>query len=307
MKLKRVAISVGDLNGIGLELILKNHSIISEKVKPLYIVDREMVRRGAELLELNIPKDFEIVEGIGELFDIQPGEVSKESGVYSYNSFKNGVEIVKRGEADALFTLPINKESWSLGGIEYKGHTDALRDFFKRDAIMLMGIPKMFVALFTEHIPYNQVPQMVSKDSISDFLLTLYRYFPKVERVAVLGLNPHAGDNGVLGSDEVEIEEGVEKANREIGRNIFSKPVVPDIAFTPLMRERYNLYVAMYHDQGLAPLKALYFHKVINISLNLPITRVSVGHGTAFDIAYKQDRELDSRSYLNGIEFIAQS
>jgi 4-hydroxythreonine-4-phosphate dehydrogenase len=301
---KRVAISIGDLNGIGLELALKNHREISKSVQPIYMVDMEMVKQGAKLLEVDVPDDFQTIEGIGEEFQIVAGEVSRESGLYSYHSFISGVNLVKDGEADAIVTLPINKESWSLAGVEYKGHTDALRDIFDRDAIMLMGVPEMFVALFTEHIPYGDVPSMISEERLYQFFKNLYREIPNMDRVGVLGLNPHAGDNGVLGYDEVSIKKGVEKINSEIGRDIFSQPLVPDVAFTPHMRDRYNLYVAMYHDQGLAPLKALYFHEVINISLNLPIQRVSVGHGTAFDMAYRKDRELDSRSYLNSISYL---
>ncbi len=302
--MKRVAISIGDLNGIGLELALKNHREISKSIQPIYMVDMEMVKQGAKLLEVDVPEDFQTVEGVGEEFQIVAGEVSRESGLYSYNSFISGVNLVKDGKADAIVTLPINKESWSLAGVEYKGHTDALRDIFDRDAIMLMGVPEMFVALFTEHIPYGDVPSMISEERLYQFFKNLYREIPNMDRVGVLGLNPHAGDNGVLGYDEVSIKKGVEKINGEIGRDIFSQPLVPDVAFTPHMRDRYNLYVAMYHDQGLAPLKALYFHEVINISLNLPIQRVSVGHGTAFDMAYRKDRELDSRSYLNSISYL---
>ena len=301
---KRVAISIGDLNGIGLELAIRNHRYISQHVEPIYIIDREMAQQGAELLELDIPKDFQTVPKFSENFSIQPGQVSKESGKYSYLSFRYGVDMAICKEVEALLTLPINKEAWHLAGVQYKGHTDSLRDIFQRDAIMVMGVPSLYVALFTEHIPYSEVPKFVEREKIYKFLVNLYRNFPDYEKIAVLGLNPHAGDNGVLGNDEVEIIAGVEKANREIGKEIFTPPIVPDIAFTPYMRERYHLYVAIYHDQGLAPLKALYFQDVINISINLPIVRVSVGHGTAFDIAYKKNRNLNSKSYLNSILYV---
>ncbi len=302
--MKKVAISIGDLNGIGLELALKYHTIISQKVEPIYMVDELMVKQGAELLNIGIPENFQTFNYIADNFYIKPGQVTKESGLYSFHSFLKGVEIVSSGQADALLTLPINKEAWSLADIKYKGHTDSLRDIFQKDAIMLMGIPNMYVALFTEHIPYTEVPKLISKENIYLFLKNLSQTFPITKQVAVLGLNPHSGDNGVLGNDEVAIIHGVQKINQEIGKELFSLPIVPDIAFTPKFRERYNLYVAMYHDQGLAPLKALYFDEVINISLNLPIVRVSVGHGTAFDIAYKHNREINGQSYLNSIEYI---
>ena len=117
--------------------------------------------------------------------------------------------------------------------------------------------------------------------------------------IAVLGLNPHAGDHGVLGDEECFIEAAIKEVNTQIGKEVFVGPIVPDIAFTPRFRERYSMIAAMYHDQGLAPLKALYFDEGINVSLGLPIIRTSVDHGTAFDIAYKNIASL--QSYINAI------
>jgi 4-hydroxythreonine-4-phosphate dehydrogenase len=115
-----------------------------------------------------------------------------------------------------------------------------------------------------------------------------------------LGLNPHAGDNGVLGDEEREIEDAIATANAEIGKELFYGCIVPDVAFTPAFRKNFTYYIALYHDQGLAPLKALYFDESINISLNLPIIRTSVDHGTAFDIAYTNQAK--TRSYINAIQ-----
>jgi 4-hydroxythreonine-4-phosphate dehydrogenase len=120
------------------------------------------------------------------------------------------------------------------------------------------------------------------------------------QHVAVLGLNPHAGDHGVLGDEERYIEEAIRIANDRIGRDHYFGPVVPDVAFTPRFRQQCKTIVAMYHDQGLAPLKALYFDESINVSLGLPIIRTSVDHGTAFDIAYRN--VASSTSYLNAIQ-----
>jgi 4-hydroxythreonine-4-phosphate dehydrogenase len=121
--------------------------------------------------------------------------------------------------------------------------------------------------------------------------------------VAVLGLNPHAGDAGVLGSEEMIIQKAIDNAHQTLSSAIFTSPLVPDVAFTPNVRKNYTHYIAMYHDQGLAPLKALYFDEGINVSLNLPILRTSVDHGTAFDIAYKKIK-LNNLSYINAIKYI---
>lgn len=195
--------------------------------------------------------------------------------------------------------MPIHKEAWMMAGLEYKGHTDLLRKHFNKDAIMMLGCEKMFVALYTEHMPLKDVASTIQKEKLVTFLLDLHKSIGD-KKVAVLGLNPHAGDNGVLGNEETEINEAIKEVNESLGKELFDGTIVPDIAFTPHFRSNYNYFVAMYHDQGLAPLKALYFDESINISLNLPIIRTSVDHGTAFDIAYKG--EAKTLSYINAVK-----
>ena len=307
-----LAVSVGDLNGIGIEIALRAHTLLRERgVSLLYLIDREMLTQAADRLALPVPEDFSILSPDAAPFEIDPGRVSAEAGAYSFASFKTGVELTAAGECAAIVTLPIHKKAWEMATIAYKGHTDALRDFFDRDAIMMLGCPDMYVGLYTEHIPLRQVPAALEKDRLSRFLIDFYRQ-SGAEEVAVLGLNPHAGDHGVLGDEETIIEEAVAQANQsiqnskfKIQNHTFTGPLVPDIAFTPAMRRRFRHYVALYHDQGLIPLKALYFDESINVSLNLPILRTSVDHGTAFDIAYR-GAELNLRSYLNAVEYAAE-
>jgi len=301
--MRRVAISVGDLNGIGIQLALENHYIINKIIKPIYCIDRAMLEQASSKLHIPIPDDFETIEDIGVFFKIESGEVSSFSGAYSFNSFVIAVELAREGKVDAISTLPINKKAWELAGISYKGHTDALRDFFGSDAIMMLGTPDMFVALFSEHIPLRDVCESIEEKRLTKFLLDFYKSIQPTQLVGVLGLNPHAGDDGVLGYEERIIQRAIDSANKTIGEEIFSSPLVPDIAFTPQMREKFTHFVAMYYDQGLAPLKALFFDESINVSLNLPILRTSVDHGTAYDKAYK-NQNLSSLSYLNSIQYI---
>lgn len=301
--MKKVAVSIGDLNGIGIELALRNHEKIAQMIEPLYCIDPAMLEQAAEKLRLKIPKGFQTVQTIAPYFDITPGEVLKQSGTYSFASFLKAVELAKTHEVDAITTLPIHKKAWELAGVTYKGHTDALRDFFFSNAIMMLGCPQMYVALFTEHIPLKEVAGSINEENLTRFLIDFYHAEKPQQTVAVLGLNPHAGDDGVLGDEERIIEKAIENAHRELGLEIFTPPMVPDVAFTPRTRANFTHYIAMYHDQGLAPLKALYFDEGINISLNLPILRTSVDHGTAFDIAYRSV-ELNNQSYLNAIEYI---
>lgn len=300
---KKVAISIGDLNGIGIQLAIENHNSISKEVEALYCIDRTMLEQAAKKLSLEIPTDFQTIENIAAHFEIQAGAVTKESGTYAYASFVKAVELARDKKVDAITTLPIHKKAWELAGVKYKGHTDALRDIFDAEAIMMLGSPNMYVALFTEHIPLKEVAGSINEKDLTRFLIDFYQTANPSKQVGVLGLNPHAGDDGVLGNEETIIQKAIDNAHQILGKEVFTSPLVPDVAFTPRVRANYTHYIAMYHDQGLAPLKALYFDEGINVSLNLPILRTSVDHGTAFDVAYK-GKELSSLSYINAVKYI---
>ncbi len=304
--MKKIAVSIGDLNGIGIELALRNHTSLSKVAEIYYCIDQTMLAQAANLLHIPIPENFQTVENSAAPFTIQPGTIDAQSGAYSYASFQKAVNMAKESEVDAIVTLPIHKKAWELAGISYKGHTDALRDLFDAEAIMMLGCPQMYVALFTEHIPLRDVANSITETDLTRFLLDFYKTLKPQNSVAVLGVNPHAGDGGVLGDEERIIEKAIQNAHCSIGYHIFDGPLVPDVAFIPQTRAHYTHYIAMYHDQGLAPLKALYFDEGINISLNLPILRTSVDHGTAFDIAYSGGK-LSSLSYQNAIKYILES
>ena len=294
----KIAISIGDPNGIGPEIALKAHEKISKFCNPVYFAGIDLFEQVAEKLDLKLPKNLVFVSP-APACTIQPGITTAEAGAYSFASFKKAVDAVKTKECNAIVTLPINKESWMKAGINYKGHTDALRDFFKKEAIMMLGCEKLYVALFTEHIPLKEVHKKIKKETLVQFL-TDFQKETGAKKIGVLGLNPHAGDNGVLGDEEKIITEAINEVNQK--NSTFIGPLVPDIAFSPKVRESFTYYVAMYHDQGLAPLKALYFDESINVSLNLPIVRTSVDHGTAFDIAYQKNRSVNLRSYIEAVK-----
>ncbi len=296
----KVAISIGDPNGIGLEIALKSHERVKKLCKPIYCVDDALLQEASKLLQIKVPHDFTTAP-LQKECPILPGKISKEAGGYSFSSFLKAIELAKTKDVEAIVTLPIHKEAWSLAGIAYKGHTDALRDIFKQDAIMMLGCEELYVALFTEHIPLKEVASKIELQSLESFFEALY-HETKASKVAVLALNPHAGDGGVLGNEEEIISHAIKNINEKLQQEIFVGPIVPDIAFTPNFRSNFTTFVAMYHDQGLAPLKALYFDKSINISLNLPIKRVSVDHGTAFDIAYQG--RANTQSYLECFSYL---
>lgn len=297
---KTIAISVGDINGVGIQLALQNHKKVIKLCNPIYCINQKLLKQASELLNIDIPKDFKIFKTVGN-FKIKPSKISKQSGLFSYNSFLDAIHLSKDGKVDGICTLPINKESWKKAGIDYVGHTDMLRDIFQKDAIMMLGCPDMYVALYTEHIALKNIASSLTYKKFRNFLQNFYNS-ENPKKVAVLGLNPHAGDNGVLGDEEKIITKAINYMNKRLNKNIFIGPIVPDIAFTPNFRKNFNYFIAIYHDQGLSPLKALYFEQSINVSLNLPILRTSVDHGTAFDIAYKKGNNLSNKSYLNAIK-----
>jgi len=300
--MKKIAISLGDINGVGVQLALQNHKIVSKLCSPIYCINKRLLKKAAKKLKMKIPKGFKLHTTKGD-FKIKEGKVSKKAGLFSYNSFQDAIKLARKNKVDAICTLPINKESWSKAGISYVGHTDMLRDVFKKDAIMMLGCEDMYVALFTEHIPLQKVSSSITYKKLYKFFKDFYKS-ETPHKVAVLGLNPHAGDNGVLGDEELIIKKAINKINKKLKKEVFDGCKVPDIIFSPNARKNYKYFIAMYHDQGLAPLKALYFDKSINVSLNLPILRTSVDHGTAFDIAYKKNNNLSNQSYINAIKKI---
>lgn len=353
-----VAVSIGDLNGIGAEIFLKTHEFVSGFCEPVYFIHEKLLRVVLEKLEFKINTKLHIIEFFcadeckfirGEKdennllvskffykledevklnFALKPGCIDEKSGAYSFLSFKSASFFVYEGFAEALVTLPIHKKAWQNANIAYKGHTGALGAFFKRKAIMMLGCEELFVGLFTEHVPLSEVSSYIQLENLCEFFCTFYKE-TGFENIGVLGFNPHAGDFGTIGGkEELIINEALRLSNlflsykeqaglkdEELGILDFIKDerlvkgldikvreyflpqvLVADSAFTPNSLKRCNRLISMYHDLALAPLKALYFEKSVNVSLNLPIIRLSVDHGTAFDIAYKK-AGVDTQSY----------
>lgn len=296
---KKIAISIGDINGVGLEICLRAHKKISKLCDPIYCINESLLEQAQKKLSLKV-KNFNISNVDGD-FQIKPSKISAKSGAYSFKSFKKAISLCEDKKVDAIVTMPIHKKAWELAGIKYKGHTDYLSEHFNKKAIMMLGYDKLFVALFTDHIPLKEVSKKIKTKNILSFLLDLYQ--KDMKKIAVLGVNPHSGDSGVLGYEDKKIIKAVKKANKILGKKIFDGAIVPDVAFTKDNRKKYKYFVAMYHDQGLAPLKALQFENTINVSLNLPIIRASVGHGSAFDISYKKNKTISLKSYFNAIKY----
>ncbi len=297
-----VAVSIGDLNGVGFEIALRSHEEISKLVDPVYFISEELAKQSAQLLKIELPSDFRTY-GEFKKFQIKPSKISKKSGKFSFESFRQACDFVDSKQAIGVVTMPVNKEAWKKAGVNFVGHTNYLKFRYKAEPIMMLGCEEMFVALYTDHLPLKEVVKTIKKEKIYNFLKAFAKDIK--EKVAVLGINPHCGDGGVLGNEDIEVDKAIEKINKDLNAEQFVGPFVPDTAFTKVNREKYRYFVAMYHDQGLAPLKALYFEESINVSLNIPIKRSSVDHGTAFDIAYK-DKKPSNLSYINAVKWICR-
>lgn len=281
-----IAVTMGDPAGVGPELCLR----LAADARCVVFGDRRTLDVVADRLHRpRLPAHR--VRDITSPGDVTPGAVSAACGRSSFQFVEAAIAAALAGEVAAVCTLPINKEAWHAAGIDCPGHTElfAERTGAARSCMALTS-DAITCALVTTHIGLREVPGRISVDAIvtaaeltADFLRNLRGREP---RLAVLGLNPHAGEGDQFGDEERRvIGPAVDECRR---RGLTAEgPLPPDTAFVPDRRARTDGYICMYHDQGLIPLKALAFDSAVNVTLGLPIVRTSVDHGTAFDIAWQ--------------------
>ena len=268
MSRPRVAITVGDPAGIGPEIVAK-------------------AAADPRVVEVCEP----VIMAPLSLDGIRTGEVSAEAGRASYELVVRAVEAARRGEVDAIATAPINKLALARAGLPWKGHTDLLAHLCGVSRVrMLFYTPRLIVSLVTVHVPLIEVPRLITRDAVADTIALTAEWLPSVgktsPRVAVAGLNPHAGEAGVLGDEDEEVLRPSVEAARARGIDA-SGPWPADTVFIRASRGDFDAVVACYHDQGLIPVKLLGFGQAVNVTVGLPIVRTSVDHGIAFDIAGK--------------------
>ena len=236
--------------------------------------------------------------------EVQPGQFCKETGASSFQAVRKAIELARSGDVAALVTGPIQKKAWHAAGIAFPGHTELLAYATgTEDYCMMLTSEEISCVLATIHIPLADVPKALSIEKILRAIRlgadALQKRLGRPAQVAVCGLNPHAGENGMFShGEEDQLILPAVNAARELGFNV-TGPLPPDTAFTPAMRNRFDVYVAMYHDQGLIPLKSLSFDEAVNVTLGLPIVRTSVDHGTAMDIAWQG--KANHRSMISAI------
>ena len=264
-----VAITVGDPAGIGPEIAVK------AAADPRVIEVCEPILYG--------PHTGDALRGF------TAGELSAKAGRAAYDAIVAAVEDARAGRVDAIATAPINKEAFALAGLPWKGHTDLLASLTGgRRALMMFYARELRVVLATVHVALRDVPSLVTRElmafTIELTAAELPRFGHPRPRIAVAGLNPHAGEHGVIGTEDDEVLRPAIDAAR--GRGIdASGPWPADTVFARAARGEFDAVIACYHDQGLIPVKLLAFGRAVNVTLGLPIVRTSVDHGTAFDIA----------------------
>jgi 4-hydroxythreonine-4-phosphate dehydrogenase len=303
MSLPRIGVTLGDPGGIGPEIVVKALLRWPELPRAHYVLfgTRELLDREEKALGVSLGASSFVESDTDDrtrfflqsvpvsLPAVVKGHPSAENGKASFEFFRASVEAAKAGRIQALVTAPISKLSWSLGGIDFRGHTEYLETFYP-DAIMTFWSEKLVVALFSHHLPLKEALTRIKKDALTKFVRTLgeglEKARPGIHHYLMSGLNPHAGENGLLGREEIEeITPAVEEV-RTTGLDI-SGPHPPDVVFRLAYGRPRRIVIALYHDQGLSPFKLEAFDSGVNVTLGMPFIRSSPDHGTAFDIAGK--------------------
>lgn len=323
-----IGITIGDINSIGAEIIIKTFldGRMMDFCTPIIFASNKTVNfYRKQLNENNFQyqsiKDFtkinykqvNVFNCWEEEIQIQPGILNEAGGKYAARSLDVAVQCLKDGHIDGLVTAPIHKKNIQTQQWNYTGHTPFLRDAFNaKDVLMLMTADNMRVGLLTEHVPIAEVAKYVTVENIMAKLLLMRESLVKdfgvdKPRIAVLGLNPHAGDDGLIGLEEQQVIIPAVKQARNQGLLAFG-PYSADAFFARQMYKDFDGVLAMYHDQGLIPFKSLASGEGINYTAGLPIVRTSPDHGTAFDIAGKNiaDESSFRQAIFTALEIIEQ-
>lgn len=315
-----IGITLGDYNGIGPEIILK--ALDSNQLSGFYTVVvygsmkvlnryrqvlklKEWPMQGIQRVEQANPKITNVINcWSDQQLEVKPGQITPEAGKAALACLKRGVEDLKAGKIHALVTGPINKDNIQSEEFNFPGHTEYLaQEFSAREALMFLVAGSFRVGVLTGHIPLGKVRSSITPEKLSFKINQMYEslvndFGIEKPKIAILGLNPHAGENGLLGNEEKEVIEPVVAKFRENGQLVFG-PFPSDGFFGAAMHNQYDAILAMYHDQGLIPFKTIAFNEGVNFTAGLPVVRTSPDHGTAYAIAGKN--QADPQSLLQAI------
>ena len=308
----KVGISVGDLSGIGIEIVLKTFedSRMLDFCTPIIFASSKVVSHHKKVLEINtsihgidslnriIPQKVNLLNVWKEMIEIELGNPTEISGKYALISLDKAVEALKNEEIDVLVTAPIDKNNIQSETFTFKGHTEYLEDKLEGESLMILTTDNLRVGLITGHIPLGEVADKISPELIRKKVDIMYASLVQdfnisKPKIAVLGLNPHCGDQGVIGTEDDEIVKPTIEDIQKKGRLVYG-PFAADSFFGNENYKSYDGILAMYHDQGLTPFKTLAFGKGVNFTAGLNRIRTSPDHGTAFEIAGKGKAEYNS-------------
>ena len=302
----KVGISVGDINGIGFEIILKTFqdSRILDFCTPVIFCSSKVANihkkvlgfEGLKIHSLNnlsklAPNKINLINIWNEPANVEIGKETQDGGKYAFLSLQSTVKALKESQIDILLTAPINKHNIQSDEFNFKGHTEYLESEFEGESLMILMTDTIRIGLITGHIPINKVAESISSELIEKKVTIMYNSLKQdfgisTPKIAVLGLNPHCGDNGVIGKEDNEIiRPTLEKLQAE--RKLVYGPYAADSFFGSEAYKKFDGVLAMYHDQGLGPFKTLSFGNGVNFTAGLNIVRTSPDHGTAYEIAGK--------------------
>jgi 4-hydroxythreonine-4-phosphate dehydrogenase len=307
-----VGISIGDLNGIGSEVVLKTFEdsrmlelctpVIFANVKVLSFIRKNfestVALQGIDKLDQIVIGKVNVFNLWREGIDLNLGTNDEKVGEYAIKSFVAATKALKEGDIDVLVTAPINKYNIQSESFKFPGHTDYLDQELEGDALMLMVQDNLRVGLLTDHIPLNEVASHLTEELIFKKIETINQtliqdFSINKPKIAVLGLNPHCGDGGVIGNEDDTVLKPALKKLFEKGTLVFG-PFPADGFFGSNQYEKYDAVIATYHDQGLIPFKTLSFGNGVNYTAGLNKIRTSPDHGTAYDIAGKNKADYNS-------------
>ncbi|KFF65807.1 D-threonate 4-phosphate dehydrogenase [Pectobacterium brasiliense] len=304
---KIIAVTMGDPAGIGPEIIIK--SLAEGELSGASAVVVGCVQTMRRILALNIvpavelkiidkPADAVFAPGVINMIDepledpqaLKPGVVQSQAGDLAYRCIKKATELAMAGEVHAIATAPLNKEALHSAGHLYPGHTELLAKLTNsRDYAMVLYTDKLKVIHVSTHIALRKFLDTLNRDRVETVIDMADVFLKRVgfthPRIAVAGVNPHAGENGLFGDEEIKIVSPSVEAMKAKGIDVYG-PCPPDTVYLQAYEGQYDMVVAMYHDQGHIPLKLLGFYDGVNITAGLPFIRTSADHGTAFDIAW---------------------
>jgi len=297
--LPRIAISIGDPAGIGPEVTIKalRDPAVTGLARWLVVGDEAALAPPARLANIALPSlpcEFVSAEALPHDHALAFGQLRAEYGLAAVEYVRCAVELCQQGQADAMVTAPLNKEAVTLSGRSFTGHTEYIAELTgATESRMLLVSDKLATVHVSTHIPLDQACKLNTAHilrtiQLGDEALRLMRQAPP--RIAVCGLNPHAGEHGLFGTQDGEFIAPAIAMARASGINC-SGPHSPDTIFVRALRGEFDLIVAMYHDQGHIPMKLIDFEATVNVSLGIPVIRTSVDHGTAFDIAGRNEAD----------------